>query len=142
MSLSFNNAPINFPFQKQMKYDLRKSRNTLLNINADIKQKRTKIFSTLQSYLLQLFWSHCTCFYGNHTNHDSREIKRKKIYFLCTNLSLTCKRNLNLKWCTSNIVIIKLISIDHSMSEKVADNLVDEQYIGQNFSCHYHLINN
>lgn len=44
MSLSFNNALINFPFQKQMKYDLRKSRNTLLNINADIKIKEERYF--------------------------------------------------------------------------------------------------
>lgn len=42
MSLSFNDALINFPFQKQMKYDLRKSHNTLLSINADIKQKKKK----------------------------------------------------------------------------------------------------
>lgn len=87
MSLSFNDALINFPFQKQMKYDLRKSQNTLLSINADIKQKKRKIFSTLQSYLLQLFWSHCTCFYGNHTNHDSSEIKRKK-YTFCVQINL------------------------------------------------------
>lgn len=47
MSLSFNNALINFPFQKQMKYDLRKSRNTLLNINADIKKKKKERYFQL-----------------------------------------------------------------------------------------------
>lgn len=44
MSLSFNDVLINFPFQKQMKYDLRKSHNTLLSINADIKQKKERYF--------------------------------------------------------------------------------------------------
>lgn len=117
-----------------MKYQLRKSHQTLPSLNTDIKQK-SKIFSTLQSHLLQLFWSHCTCFYGNHINHDSGGKKTGKKDTFCEKLNLLKKLKpdvVYVKYCHHQINLFK-INIDHYMGEQVADNLVAKQYFALQF---------